>query len=114
PELRTRPTLAALQRLQRAGLMPEARVQMLAEAYDFLRRVEHRIQYLDDQQTHILPTRDDDLAWIARTMGFDGTCAFLHALDAHREAVAQEFDTLLGAEGCKGGCNGKSRSAVED
>ena len=115
PELRTRPTLAALPRLQRAGLMSDVKVQALAEAYDFLRRVEHRIQYLDDQQTHILPTRDDDLAWIAHSMGFDNHCAFLHALDAHREAVAQEFDTLLGATpgGCKG-CNGKQRSAVED
>ena len=41
-----------------------------------LRRVEHRIQYLDDQQTHVLPTRDDDLEWIARTMGFADACAF--------------------------------------
>ena len=116
PELRTRPTLAALPRLQRAGLMSDVKVQALAEAYDFLRRVEHRIQYLDDQQTHILPTRDEDLAWIAHSMGFDNACAFLHALDAHREAVAQEFDTLLGATpgGCKGCNGGKQRSAVED
>ncbi len=117
PELRTRPTLAALPRLERAGLMPAEKVGALASAYDFLRRVEHRIQYLDDQQTHILPTRDDDLAWIAHTLGFPDACAFLHALDAHRETVAQEFDTLLGttAGQCKGkGCNGKARSAVED
>ena len=40
----------------------------MARAYVFLRQVEHRIQYLDDQQTHVLPTRDDDLAWIASTM----------------------------------------------
>ncbi|WP_101048917.1 bifunctional [glutamate--ammonia ligase]-adenylyl-L-tyrosine phosphorylase/[glutamate--ammonia-ligase] adenylyltransferase [Macromonas nakdongensis] len=117
PELRTRPTLAALPRLQRAGLMPPDKVEALAAAYDFLRRVEHRIQYLDDQQTHILPTRDDDLAWIATTLGFADACAFLHALDAHRETVAQEFDTLLGAHPgqCNGKtCNGKARSAVED
>ncbi len=115
PELRTRPTLDALQRLERAGLMPAATAEALAEAYRFLRRVEHRIQYLDDQQTHLLPTRDDDLAWIAATMGFADAPAFLTQLDAHREAVAQEFDTLLGAApgGCKS-CNGKTRSAVED
>ncbi len=83
----------------------------------FLRQVEHRIQYLDDQQTHILPTRDDDLAWIAHTLGFADTAAFLSQLDAHREAVAQEFDTLLGARAteCNGAaCNGKPRSGVED
>jgi glutamate-ammonia-ligase adenylyltransferase len=82
-----------------AGLMPQGNGRALAAAYEFLRRVEHRIQYLDDQQTHVLPTRDDDLAWIARTMGFAACCAFLHELDTHREVVAQEFDILLGTPG---------------
>jgi glutamate-ammonia-ligase adenylyltransferase len=108
PELRTRPTLDALQRVAKAGLMPQATANALSEAYVFLRQVEHRIQYLDDQQTHVLPTRDDDLAWIAQTLGHVSTCSFLSALDAHREVVAQEFDTLLGGDrDCKT-CNGKS------
>lgn len=96
PELRCRPTLEALQRLSRANLMPQETANQLAQAYVFLRNVEHRIQYLDDQQTHILPTRDDDLEWIAHTMGYTGSSSFLLQLDAHRELVAQEFDTLLG------------------
>jgi glutamate-ammonia-ligase adenylyltransferase len=108
PELRTRPTLDALQRVAKAGLMPQATADALSAAYVFLRQVEHRIQYLDDQQTHVLPTRDDDLAWIAQTMGYADTCRFLSALDAHREVVAQEFDILLGGDReCKG-CNGKN------
>jgi len=108
PELRTRPTLDALQRLAKAGLMPQATADALGAAYVFLRQVEHRIQYLDDQQTHVLPTRDDDLAWIAQTLGHANTCEFLSALDAHREVVAQEFDTLLGGDrDCKT-CNGKN------
>lgn len=115
PELRCRPTLEALQRLARAGLMPQETADALASAYIFLRRVEHRIQYLDDQQTHVLPTRDDDLAWIAQTLGL-GCCAFLHQLDAHRELVAQEFDTLLGGAGKKqcngGGCGGPRAQAA--
>jgi glutamate-ammonia-ligase adenylyltransferase len=115
PELRTRPTLDALARLARAQLMPQATAEALSEAYVFLRQVEHRVQYLDDQQTHTLPTRDDDLAWLAASMGCANLCEFLHALDAHRETVAQEFDTLLGGAGagqCKGkGCaNGRSAS----
>jgi len=96
PELRTRPTLSALPRLAKAALMPQASADALAQAYVFLRRVEHRIQYLDDQQTHILPTSDDDLNWIARTMGYANSCPFLSQLDEHREMVAQEFDRLLG------------------
>ena len=108
PELRTRPTMDALQRVAKAGLMPQATADALGAAYVFLRQVEHRIQYLDDQQTHVLPTRDDDLAWMAQTLGFVGTCDFLSALDAHREVVAQEFDTLLGSDrDCKT-CNGKN------
>ena len=108
PELRTRPTLDALQRVAKAGLMPQTTADALSAAYVFLRQVEHRIQYLDDQQTHVLPTRDDDLAWIAQTLGHATTCSFLSALDAHREVVAQEFDTLLGGDReCKG-CNGKN------
>ena len=108
PELRRRPTLQALPRLAHAGLMPQDKAEQLAAAYIFLRRVEHRIQYLDDQQTHVLPTRDDDLAWIGRTMGLS-SCDFLRTLDSHRELVAQEFDTLLGGAERKrctnGGCN---------
>ena len=115
PELRRRPTLDALPRLAQAGLMPAETAEALARAYVFLRRVEHRIQYLDDQQTHVLPTRDDDLAWIAHTLGYSDCCAFLHELDAHRELVAQEFDTLLGGAGkkqCNGGGCGGPRSAA--
>jgi len=104
PELRTRPTLSALPRLVKANLMSAEKADALACAYEFLRRVEHRIQYLDDQQTHILPTQDTDLAWIASTLGLDSTAQLLKQLDAHRELVAQEFDTLLGGAepDCKG------------
>ncbi len=114
PELRTRPTLSALRRLAKAGLMPQASAAALAQAYEFLRRVEHRIQYLDDQQTHVLPTQDQDLEWIAGTMGYTASAQLLHQLDCHRELVAQEFDALLGGgaeKDCKG-CNGAKGNAV--
>ena len=102
PELRTRATLDALARLTRSGLMPQTTVDALSEAYTFFRRVEHRVQYLDDQQTHVLPTQDDDLAWIAQSMGHGETRPFLEELDRHRELVAQEFDALLGGHAdCK-------------
>ncbi len=106
PELRTRPSLQALQRVATAGLMPQATADALASAYVFLRQLEHRIQYLDDQQTHIVPTDDADLDWLARSMGYEHCAALLCALDTHREAVATEFDRLLGnTQPCKG-CHG--------
>jgi len=98
PELRTRPTLDAIQRVAKAGLMPLETAKALSQAYEFLRKVEHRIQYLDDQQTHVLPTQDADLQWIANTMGYAAGCDFLTDLDAHREVVAHEFDILLGGD----------------
>lgn len=116
PELRTRPTLDALQRLAKSGLMPQDTANALARAYVFLRQLEHRIQYLDDQQTHVLPTQDEDLNWIAQTMGFASSCPFLSQLDTHRELVAQEFDRLLGGgadKDCKG-CNGAKAAATPD
>jgi glutamate-ammonia-ligase adenylyltransferase len=115
PELRTRPTLQALQRLARDGLMSQATADALAAAYVFLRRVEHRIQFLDDQQTHVLPMGcrggsdddDADLTWIAHSLGLPDCCAFLRELDGHRELVAEEFDKLLGGDApqCRG-CGG--------
>ena len=96
PELRTRNTLGALQRVAAAGLMAPDIARQLTEAYIFLRRVEHRIQYLDDAQTHVLPTAEADLAWIARTMGSPDLPAFLAELAHHRAIVEREFDILLG------------------
>jgi glutamate-ammonia-ligase adenylyltransferase len=113
PELRTRPTLSALQRLVRANLMSAQNAEALAKAYTFLRQLEHRIQYLDDQQTHVLPTNDTDLGWIAQSIGLESSQQLLSQLDAHREWVAQEFDKLLGGPEpeCKSkGCQGKSNT----
>jgi glutamate-ammonia-ligase adenylyltransferase len=95
--------------------MSKSAADNLTLAYVFLRQVEHRIQYLDDQQTHMLPTVDVDLLWIARSMGCADSSSFLAELDAHRECVAHEFDALLGgaqAE-CKG-CNGHGKPAPPD
>ena len=119
PELRTRSTLTALDRLVAVGVLKPETARRLAEAYAFLRRLEHRIQYLDDQQTHVLPTEDGDLAWIAASMGLPcrgDACGLLDALCGHREFVATEFDALLhdGRAG-SGGCRscGEAPKAVD-
>ncbi len=107
PELRTRSTLKALSRLAAFGLIGPETAQRLSEGYVFLRRVEHRIQYLDDQQTHLLPTDDADLGWMARSLGLTcraEACELLDRLCEVREVVATEFDALLreGAIGTPG------------
>ena len=98
PEIRTRSTLKALHKLAAGGLMKPATAERLAEVYVFLRRVEHLIQYLDDQQTHLLPTADADLRWIALSLGLvcqPEACELLDRLGEIREFVATEFDSLL-------------------
>jgi glutamate-ammonia-ligase adenylyltransferase len=112
PEIRTRSTLRGLQRLVARGLMKAATADRLAQAYVFLRRLEHRIQYLDDQQTHQLPTADEDLGWIARSMGLTcraDACELLDRLGEVRELVANEFDALLhdGQAPQRSGANGR-------
>ncbi len=95
PELQTRPTLEVLPLLQKKGLLPVEVVAELRAAYDFLRRLEHRLQYLDDAQTHELPAGSDDQALIAGAMGFDDYAGFMTALDAHREQVSRHFDGVF-------------------
>ena len=97
PEIRTRSTLRGLQRLVARGLMKPGTADRLAQGYVLLRQIEHRIQYLDDQQTHLLPTDDIDLTWIARSLGMNGggACELLDQLCEVREFVANEFDALL-------------------
>ena len=120
PEIRTRSTLRGLQRLVSRGLMAEGTAERLAAGYVFLRQVEHRIQFLDDQQTHQLPTGDEDLSWIAHSLGLQlgrgglpSACALLQRLGEVRERVAAEFDALLGGyqttaddSAARKGCNG--------
>ncbi len=99
PEIRTRSTLRGLQRLVERGLMPAATATQLASSYVLLRQLEHRIQFLDDQQTHVLPSNDEDLSWIARSLGLTcqkgPACQMLDRLGEVREFVAAEFDALL-------------------
>jgi len=98
PEIRTRSTLRGLVRLVAHGLMTPETARRLGDGYGLLRRIEHRIQYLDDQQTHLLPTADEDLAWIARSLGMvcqPEACELLQKLGEVRELVAAEFDALL-------------------
>ena len=114
PEIRTRSTLRGLQRLAGRGLMKPETADRLAQAYTFLRRVEHRIQYLDDQQTHLLPAADGDLGWIAASLGLScraDACELLDQLGAVRELVASEFDALLhDGQAPSPGRNGNCRS----
>ena len=97
PELRTQPTLDVLAQLARRNLLPEAAAQELTDAYGFLRNLEHRLQYLDDQQTHVMPAGDADRALIAEAMGLTDPGALAAALERHRGNVTRHFEAIFAA-----------------
>jgi glutamate-ammonia-ligase adenylyltransferase len=96
--LRERAVLPALDRLLFAGVVLEKDRDLLADAYLFLRRAEHRVQMVEGAQTHRLPPPGERLG-LARSMGYATEAEFEAALAEHREHVARLFDGLLGAGG---------------
>ena len=95
--LRIRPTRRVLHQLGENALMPAQEVAGLDAAYVFLRNLEHRLQYLDDQQTQELPDHSEDREIIADAMGYADYGALLQALDVHRAHVSRQFEQIFGA-----------------
>ncbi|SEQ82759.1 glutamate-ammonia-ligase adenylyltransferase [Nitrosomonas sp. Nm51] len=92
-----RPTLDVLQQLQRKQQLPVQTVTELIDAYRFLRKLEHRLQFLDDQQTQTLPQNPEDRQLIATAMGFAHYEDFLQQLDVHRMHVSRHFELIFSA-----------------
>jgi glutamate-ammonia-ligase adenylyltransferase len=93
--LQIKPTLQVLQLLVERGQVSLDAAAELTTAYDFLRRLEHRLQYLDNAQTHRLPGNADDRALIARAMGFASFEALAAELDDHRQNVSEHFESVF-------------------
>ncbi|MFX1734837.1 bifunctional [glutamate--ammonia ligase]-adenylyl-L-tyrosine phosphorylase/[glutamate--ammonia-ligase] adenylyltransferase [Paraburkholderia sp. A1RI_3L] len=94
-DFRVRPTLAVLRHATARGLIAPSVCAELTEAYRFLRRLEHRLQYRNDAQTHAMPVDPEERAALATTMGFADYAALMAALDAHREKVERQFDQIF-------------------
>lgn len=94
-ELRIRPTLSVLHLLTDNGQLDAETAQELNDAYIFLRNLEHRLQYLDDQQTQDIPADDANRALLATAMGFANYAALLEKLDTHREHVSHHFSQIF-------------------
>lgn len=93
--LQIRPTLSVLKLLVDRKLIPAETEQELREAYVFLRRLEHRLQYVEDKQTHMLPADEGDRARIAENMGFADWAGLLAELDCHRTHVSRHFEAVF-------------------
>ena len=100
PRLQEPSLLSVLPRLEGAKLMPRTAVGELRVAYEFLRRVENRLQMVDDAQTHALPMDGAGRDRLASSMGYADPAQFLDALEAMRRAVTAQFDgAILGRGG---------------
>ena len=90
PALQQRPLLAALQAQRRAGLMPANTATSLRDAYLFLRRVEHALQYREDEQTHLLPHEPELREKLANALHMQPH-VFEDTLKTQRAAVHEAF-----------------------
>ena len=104
-DLRGKQTCPMLDELAAKQWIAAETAEEMKEAYRFLRTLEHRLQMIDDEQTHSLPASDADLDHVACFMGFATRAEFAEALTRRLECVrdhyAKLFETAppLGEEG---------------
>ena len=98
PELREANTLALLDRLLAAGRIDRNLRDSQRDDYRFLRRVEHRLQMIEDRQTHLLPTEPGERTPIAQSLGFADVASFDEAIAGVRDRVHLLFQSLFEAE----------------
>ena len=94
--LRVADTLGAIGALASAGRIGSADAATLADAYRLFRTIEHRLQMIDDRQTHRLPVEPAALDGVARLHGLDDGQALLALLAPHVAAVGALYDGLAG------------------
>lgn len=95
PSLRTRQTLTALEKLAERGWITSAAAAEMAGAYRFLRRIEHRLQMIADEQTQTLPSKPRELERLAHFSGFADSQSFAAALTGHFRRVEAHYAALF-------------------
>src|SRR5699024_10734614 len=94
PSLQQATLYDALEGLNQANILEAEIARALKKAYEFLRRVEHMLQYREDEQTHLLGKSAADRAALAAAMGLEAE-VFEQTLAKHREFVSQTFKTAF-------------------
>jgi [glutamine synthetase] adenylyltransferase / [glutamine synthetase]-adenylyl-L-tyrosine phosphorylase len=94
-ELRVGPTCEALRRLAVTGRIDPAASAELIDDYRFLRRLEHRLQMVDDAQTHTLPSNRAGIEHVAVFLGYAQTDDFVADLRAHLASVEKHYAELF-------------------
>ncbi|MGE4218533.1 MAG: bifunctional [glutamine synthetase] adenylyltransferase/[glutamine synthetase]-adenylyl-L-tyrosine phosphorylase [Alphaproteobacteria bacterium] len=95
PELRIRPLVPALEALAEHGKITPESARDLSAAYRFLRRLEHRLQMVSDEQTHQLPKTEEEVDRIGVFMGYADPAAFRAELRGYMECVERHYGHLF-------------------
>ncbi|MFK3915395.1 bifunctional [glutamate--ammonia ligase]-adenylyl-L-tyrosine phosphorylase/[glutamate--ammonia-ligase] adenylyltransferase [Psychrobacter sp. NPDC078501] len=95
PQLQIKPCLQAMQMLRELGYLEQSTYDNLQAAYRFLRRLEHAIQAINDQQTQRLPHDEQWQHNLAVTLNFANWRALLDQLNHHREHVNDPFERMV-------------------
>ncbi len=95
PDLRVRATLDALAALEERRWVKAGCRAELDEAYRYLRRLEHRVQMVADEQTHELPANPATLEAFAHFAGYPGTNELAAELTANLETVERHYSELF-------------------
>jgi [glutamine synthetase] adenylyltransferase / [glutamine synthetase]-adenylyl-L-tyrosine phosphorylase len=95
PAVRSNNTLDAINHLDRAGLLTATEAGSLKEAYGFLRRVEHRLQMVQNVQTHSLPRHERQRLSLSKRLGKETTEELLLEYRGHAENVRGVFHQVL-------------------
>jgi glutamate-ammonia-ligase adenylyltransferase len=112
PALRDPTTLGALVQLSGAGRIDRRTAADLADAYVFLRSVEHRLQMIADRQTHRLPEDAEGLTRVASFLGFETSESFAAALTGHLRRVERCYAGLFEEAPDLGAGNGTGGNLV--
>jgi glutamate-ammonia-ligase adenylyltransferase len=97
PALRTTSTTAALEAAAAAGIAPARDLELLAQGYRFLRKIEHRLRVVHDQPIHRLPEARDELEKLARRSGFPDGGVLLEHVERWQHDIRDAYLRLLGA-----------------
>ena len=95
PDLQIKPTLAVLDSLATRGMLPADDVAALKESYIYLRNLEHRLMYIDDQQTQDLPDSETYRGYLLQMVGHADWAGFMVELNIHRDRVQRFFDATF-------------------
>ncbi len=94
PSVRAAATLDAIDTLLAAGRLEDQVARDLAGAYRLLRTIEHRVQMVEDAQTHLIPAQPDALDNVARLQGLESGPDLIGILRSPIERVGEIFDSL--------------------